>query len=439
MSDEESTTAKEISWRIRDRWLFDADDDPSVGPDGPEEKDRALVDEFHPKCVLFSRLWSSLTVLFRYLLKGMSMYQEDDHQRLTTDPTIYTPSSDGRLLGYLPYRTGITPAFRRDAIIVGPRPLVPQTPSQAAAMQQHQQQLAQQQQQQQQSALGMPQTTGTPISMQQQLKKLPSAMNVQQMRIASNGNLRPPATPILAAISPSAPLTSPQSSPTLTSTNGQTSPTPGPPSVNGAEESRSSSTPVPQQDSATSSAEAPPAGLPAASSPLPMKPAQPQHPISIPNGYHIQNNYAAAMPNGTPAYLHPSAQQNGLTVQQIQLKNAFANGQPEMAIAVNGSRGASYIGHVVGNGTNFNLPVGAVGVNVGMNLNMNLKLPPSRTMPWPTAQRSSPAVAIAHSLSPHIHAHSPTPQVSPPRGGQTPTASPSLHQQQVVSGSGATY
>ena len=52
VSDEESATAKEISWRIRDRWLFDADDDPSVGPDGPDEKDRNLVDEFHPKCAL---------------------------------------------------------------------------------------------------------------------------------------------------------------------------------------------------------------------------------------------------------------------------------------------------------------------------------------------------------------------------------------------------
>ena len=95
--------------------------------------------------------------------------------RLTTDPTIYTPSSDSRLLGFLPYRTGIAPAFHRDTIIVGPRPLVPQTPSQATAMQQHQQQLAQQ------SAIGMPQTTGTPISMQQQMKKLPSALNVPQL------------------------------------------------------------------------------------------------------------------------------------------------------------------------------------------------------------------------------------------------------------------
>ena len=86
----------------------------------------------------------------------MSLYQEDNHQRLTTDPMIYTPSSDGRLLGFLLYRTGIAPTFRRDAIIVGLRPLVPQTPSQAAAMQQHQQQMVQQ------STIGMPQTMGTP-------------------------------------------------------------------------------------------------------------------------------------------------------------------------------------------------------------------------------------------------------------------------------------
>ena len=342
----------------------------------------------------------------------MSLYQEDDHQRLTTDPTIYTPSSDGRLFGFLPYRTGIAPAFRRDAIIVGPRPHVPQTPSQATAAQQHQQQLAQQQQQQQQqqqSALGMPQTTGTPISMQQQLKKLPSALSVPQMRISSNGNLRPLATPVLTA-----PLASPQSSPTPTATNGQTSPTPIP-SLDGSDESHASSTPAPQRDSATPSAEVTSAGVTAAS-PMPMKPTQPHPAVSI---HHLQNNYAPTVPNGTTTYLHPAAQQNGL----VQMKGAFTNGQ-EMPITVNGSRPAYNIGHVASN-TNFNLPTP-----------MNLKLP-SRAMPWVTAQRNSQAaVAIAQSLSPHMHAHSPTPQVSPPRGGQTPTASPSLHQQPMVNGTG---
>jgi hypothetical protein len=37
-----------------------------------------------------------LMALLRYLLKGMSLYQEDNHQLLTTDPTIYTLSLDGR-------------------------------------------------------------------------------------------------------------------------------------------------------------------------------------------------------------------------------------------------------------------------------------------------------------------------------------------------------
>jgi len=53
MSSEESTTDKGLSWRIRDRWLFDADDEPSVGPISPDEKDIALVDEFHLKYALF--------------------------------------------------------------------------------------------------------------------------------------------------------------------------------------------------------------------------------------------------------------------------------------------------------------------------------------------------------------------------------------------------
>jgi hypothetical protein len=237
------------------------------------------------------------------------------------------------------------------------------------------------------------------------------------MRISSNGNLRPLATPVLTA-----PLTSPQSSPTPTATNGQTSPTPIP-SLDGSDDSRASSTPAPQCDSATPSAEVTLAGVTAAS-PMPMKPTQAHSAVSI---HHMQNNYAPTVPNGTTTYLHPAAQQNGL----VQMKGAFTNGQ-EMPIAVNGSRPAYNIGHVASN-TNFNLPVGAMGVG-----NVNLKLP-SRAMPWVTAQAqrsSQAAVAIAQSLSPHMHAHSPTPQVSPPRGGQTPTASPSLHQQPMVNGTG---
>ncbi|KAH8987193.1 hypothetical protein EDB92DRAFT_1152017 [Lactarius akahatsu] len=45
-------------------------------------------------------------------------------------------------------------------------------------------------------------------------EKLFSALNVPQIRGLSNGSLRLPATPVLAAIAPSAPQTSPQLSPT---------------------------------------------------------------------------------------------------------------------------------------------------------------------------------------------------------------------------------
>ena len=77
---------------------------------------------------------------------------------------------------------GIAPSFHLNAIIVGPRPLVPQAPS-------------------------------------------PSALSVLQMRAPSNGGLHPPVTPALTTITPSVPQTSPLSYPTPTAANGQPSPT----------------------------------------------------------------------------------------------------------------------------------------------------------------------------------------------------------------------
>ncbi|KAN0130003.1 hypothetical protein V8E53_012157 [Lactarius tabidus] len=261
-TEEQCASDREALWQICDRWLFNTDNKPSVGHNGTNEKDRML-----------------------YLLKGMSLYQEDDHQWLTTDPTIYMPSSDSHLLG---------------------------TPSQAAAMQQHQQQMARQ------GAIRMLQTTGAPISIAAAMKKLPSA-------------LRPPVTPILTAITPSAPQTSPRSSPMPTATNSQTSPTPAPPSVNESEEPLSSSTPTQQLESATPSTEAM-AGSLSTSSPMPIKPTQLHHALPLPNGYHLQNNYTAAMTNGIATYLHPCMQKNGLTVPQLWLKNAFTNGQQEWSL-----------------------------------------------------------------------------------------------------------
>ena len=49
--DEQCTSDREVLWWIHDHWLFDVDNGPSIGHDGPDEKDRLLVDEFHPNCV----------------------------------------------------------------------------------------------------------------------------------------------------------------------------------------------------------------------------------------------------------------------------------------------------------------------------------------------------------------------------------------------------
>jgi enhancer of polycomb-like protein len=35
--------------RLRERWRFDEDDGPALGPEGPEEHDRALYDDYQPK------------------------------------------------------------------------------------------------------------------------------------------------------------------------------------------------------------------------------------------------------------------------------------------------------------------------------------------------------------------------------------------------------
>jgi enhancer of polycomb-like protein len=37
--------------RLRERWMFDEDDGPALGPDGPDEHDRVLFDDFRVKCV----------------------------------------------------------------------------------------------------------------------------------------------------------------------------------------------------------------------------------------------------------------------------------------------------------------------------------------------------------------------------------------------------
>ncbi|KAI0047478.1 hypothetical protein FA95DRAFT_1518958 [Auriscalpium vulgare] len=414
--DAEDADAQESARRIRERWKFDHDDEPPLAPEGVDEQDRALVDEFNTK----------------YLLRSMTFFQDEDHQRLTTDPTLYLPI-DGRTQGVVPYRLGMHPVLRRDAYAsaVAARPHL----SQAAAIQH-----AATQAQQANLGLTMPQTNGTPISMQAQLKKLPSTLAVPQLRISSNGGMRPPTTPTVAPIQLPPP---PSPNHPATPSDGQfASPTP----VNGVDHeprtpssaSNTNTNPasdIPMPPASDPNAAPAPAAAPTttattvAAAPMPVKPPATHHAITMPNGYHM-NAFNPALPNGG-GFTYTAPQTSNLSAQALQNLRSVYN-LPAQDLTLNASRAASYIGHVVPNGSSFNLPVSAplAGGNI------NLKLPAPRQMQWAAAQNGTDGaagVAIAHSLSPHMH--SPAQQGSPPRTAQQPSASPSMHHQQAVGGS----
>lgn len=49
---------EEADRRLSERWRFDADDGPPYGPNGAEEQDRVLVDDFDSKYVLLNLISS---------------------------------------------------------------------------------------------------------------------------------------------------------------------------------------------------------------------------------------------------------------------------------------------------------------------------------------------------------------------------------------------
>ena len=90
--DEETTT------RLRERWRFDQDDEPTIGPEGDDEQDRVLIDDYDPK----------------YLRHMMTLLSDTDHQALSTDNTLVV-SVDGRHRTVSPYRLGAQLQYvRRD-------------------------------------------------------------------------------------------------------------------------------------------------------------------------------------------------------------------------------------------------------------------------------------------------------------------------------------
>jgi enhancer of polycomb-like protein len=92
--------------RIAERWRFDEDDTPAVGPQGSEEYDRVLLDDYDLKWVVFGRdLPFLLNMLLRYQTQSMKWLTERDYTDLATDQSI--PSvKNGQVKAHIPYYLG---------------------------------------------------------------------------------------------------------------------------------------------------------------------------------------------------------------------------------------------------------------------------------------------------------------------------------------------
>jgi len=443
---------EETATRLRERWRFDQDDEPTVGPEGADEQDRVLIDDYDPK----------------YLRHMMTLLSDTDHQALSTDNTLVV-SVDGRHHTVSPYRLGAQPQYvRRDQhgvqrVYPGVMPL-----SATRAV-----------------PAGIPMPNGVPISMQAHVKAMQPPSTIPQMRISSNGGTRPPVVGTIT--SPSTPTATQQSSPTrATSTNGINGNHTGALAPDG-DSVRLIAAPIStttvngsthqSTDVQMSSVETPQSNQ----SGSPARPKADQVAVSVPLGsYQIPMN--GYLPNGV--VMQVPRPPNGFTMQQMQsYKMALAQTTEGRLPHV------PYPGHLVPNGTHFN-------VQLGGTANLNIKLPQGRQ--WPgvvsphqqTAQTGpdgvsgspSPHVApgnlptrtpsangtrtmnragsmgvppqvgqLQYAMSPHMQHNSPSPlpssvplpsHQSPPRPPPTPTmkiASPSLQHQQIVQSSQGGY
>ena len=286
----------------------------------------------------------------------MALLLDADQQSLTTDPSIPV-AVDGRQQNVIPFRLGMPPPPR-------PRPMHPPPALQPPA------------------PLPAPLTPsgGTPVSTQQQLKKMPPPVAVPQMRISSNGGMRPPPTssanvPLLHSSPPN--QAAPSQLP-LPATNG----------INRAA-INISHVDVAKPDVMTSHSV--------------MNGAGQAHASDISQSQDVKANVINGSP-GKQSVLHSALPVNGynfahlagqhssaaalaqialggssvLTAQQVQsLKSALANnGGQDFSALQNVARSLPSAYLQVPGAANFNVQQLAAGAN------MNIKLPAARQMQW---------------------------------------------------------
>ncbi|KAJ7035651.1 enhancer of polycomb-like-domain-containing protein [Mycena alexandri] len=347
--------------RLKERWRFDSDDGPAVGPDGPDEQDRVLTDEYDPK----------------YLRHSMCLLSENDHQSLTTDTTLHFPPSDGsrEVTKMGGFRLGMQYLMTRRDASGAQRPfppgMIPQQPPNG-------------------STVPLAPANGTPIS-STQIKKMPPAAG-QHLRISANGGMRPPGLPVVGMQNHTSPPRAspphpapPQHTPSPNGSNGQVR-------VNMPHIEQSNGEGVlalpmpngivPSHQEPTNHLQPPENMVNGVRANSPARPkSQNQHVNGMPNNYQL----AAMMANGG-SYL---PQTSNLSMQQVQsLKLAFAAGgvnapsNQDMQVAMQQANGNRQMNPMPNNylqvpngANNFNMPLSA-------GTNINLKLPPARQMNW---------------------------------------------------------
>ncbi|KAH9839378.1 enhancer of polycomb-like-domain-containing protein [Rhodofomes roseus] len=473
-SDSDDAEEQDHKRRLAERWRYDADDVPMVGPDGPEEKDRVLVDDYDSK----------------YLVHHMTLLTEQDLGSLMTDPTLVVTLSDGRQQTITPFRPGSQGLYGR-SMPPAPRQLTaPMTPARPI-----------QSLQSSSSGISISQA-GTPVSVATQLKPM-APPTIPHMRISSNGGIRVPGLP---AINMQAPLASPPAASAMAQTNGNHDVSGHADVTEQPAKSPALQSPRGQQQGSPER-QATDASTAATTSPMRAK-AQPPQAITmptVPNGYHIPNvnAYSATMPNAT--YMHANNRSNGLTLQQMQtMKSAYASMSPPPDNSMQANTAnvqlrtpGSYLGHVHQNGhPNYAQLANArhmqqwaaaavaqqqrpPSANMAENNGADGMPPPAMSPPLPAMPVRTPSAngmrtpmsrgmavpGVAHAMgqpqgraspanphmariatpltpSPHLLNTSlaaTQPQGSPTRSPQPPMASPSMQARQAVGSSGAGY
>jgi len=99
-NDEDHKEDEERAWRLVERWKFNENDSLSAGPDGLDEQDCVLLDDYEP----------------RFLRHSITLLHEQDQHNFMTDNTLSVTGPDGRMQTIIPYRQQAMP--RRDAQLI---------------------------------------------------------------------------------------------------------------------------------------------------------------------------------------------------------------------------------------------------------------------------------------------------------------------------------